>query len=129
MVRVKFFSLPQLHFEHQQLLPRKLAVSSPLGVLVPGEFMLLVCDISAVGDFPTIGGSTLSLIGTNFGSNAPVIDLTVGPYQCNSPTQTDTLITCTISEGIGVDLPLRLDIWNQVRIIFGSDPPSTSSLI
>ena len=78
-----------------------------------------------VGDnvFPTKGGTSVTITGSNFGISGYV---TMGTIKIKTDTQTHNEATFTVPAGEGVDLPLVVWAGDQSSIVPGADPHTIS---
>lgn len=66
-----------------------------------GDIPTVIVDLSITNVFPLhgslLGGTRLTVTGSGFGTNATIVDASVGDIVCNVATVTDTQIVCEIA--------------------------------
>jgi len=107
---------------------------------LPTGFAYALPNVTMVtpGNAPTRGGARMQIIGSNFGLYSPVTvylgNAALGWRMCTSANRTSHFnIWCTVGEGVGRDLNVRVDVANQTGISattpFSYAPPTVTTII
>ncbi len=108
-------------------------IGPSVAVKEPNAFSYLAPSLSSITPAtppPTSGGTTLTILGDNFGLHPSV---SVGGSSCVSTEQVDHgTALCVLAPGEGVDVDVRLSVANQTSqapLLLSFAPPSVSSVL
>jgi IPT/TIG domain len=77
--------------------------------------------VSTISQAPTSGGS-VTITGSNFGTNSPFVSITIGSVSCTSVTIpiANTEIVCEIGAGVGASITTEVDVGGQIATVLFS---------